>query len=262
MQLVFAATLPHSPLLIPNIGKDNLSFFPQTINAARELAQGLKEASPDCVLIISAYGPRREQGFVMNVSPSFQSDLSAFGDLVTDSRYTGSLSLPARLREALEGKCSLQLTTQEKLDYGSFLPLYLLQVSATLPILPLSPSSGSLKDNFAYGRSLQECLFAEDQRVAIIASADLSHKLSKKSPAGFSAKAKKLDQKIIDSLIRNDVSEILALNEKTLNEALVEDMNSLAVFLGLIEGYELSGRLLSYEAPFGVGHPLISYQLP
>ncbi len=198
----------------------------------------------------------------MNVAPAFRGDLSAFGDLVTELPYTGSLSLPARLRESLEGKCPLQLTTSENLDYGSTLPLFLLEASPSVPILPIAASGGTLKENYEYGKLLQRCLFAESQRIAIVASADLSHKLSKKSPAGYSPKAKKLDQKITDCLVRRDVREALAFSDKALTDALVEDMNTLALFLGLLDGYDHAGRLLSYEAPFGVGHAVLSYTSP
>ncbi len=135
-----------------------------------------------------------------------------------------------------------------------------MQTSNLLPILPLSPSTGSLKENYDYGQLLQRCLFGCSQRIAILASADLSHKLSKKSPAGYSVKAKKLDQKIIDILVRHDVREALALSEKALSDALVEGMNTLALFLGLIDGYDFPGQLLAYEAPFGIGHAVVSYK--
>lgn len=261
MPLVFSAILPHSPLLIPNIGKDNLAFFPKTLAGAAELAERFKASAPETVIVISGYGPKRPLGFAMNVAPDFRGDLSAFGDLVTELTYAGDSVLPGRLRESLEGKCSLQLTTNQMLDYGSTLPLYLLRVPSALPILPITPSAGSLKENYDYGQLLQRCLFDCEQRIAIIASADLSHKLSKKSPAGYSLKAKKLDQKIVDILVRHDVREALALSEKALSDALVEDMNTLTLFLGLLDGYELPGQLLAYESPFGIGHALVTYRI-
>ncbi len=260
MPLVFSAIIPHSPLLIPHIGKENLALLKDTLSAAETLAAEFKEACPELVIVLSNYGPKRQSGFTMNVAPDYKSDLSAFGDLVTDLEYSGSLATPARFRELLEGKTSLQLTTQENLDYGSVIPLFLLQVNSATPIFPISPSGGSLNENFEFGKLLQSCLLSEDKKIAVIASADFSHKLNKKSPAGFSTKAKKLDQKVIDCLLRSDLKEILGLAPKALHEALIEDLNVVAVFLGLLEGFNRQSHLLSHESPFGVGHAVVAYR--
>lgn len=260
MSLVFSAILPHSPLLVPNIGKENLALFFATLPAAATLAEEFKNAAPDLVIVLSGYGPKRQSGFTFNVAPAFKADLTPFGDLVSNFDFSGSLGVPARFRELLEGIASLHLTTQENLDYASVIPLHLLNVASTTPVFPISISGGSARDNYEFGRQLQACLVREDVRVAIVASADLSHKLSKKSPAGYSAKAKKLDQRIVDYLVRSDFEELIGIPEKVLNDAAIEDMNVLTLFFGLISGYERSGQLLSYEAPFGVGHAIVAYR--
>lgn len=261
MSLVFAAIAPHSPLLVPNIGKENLALFPKTVAAGASLAQDFKHVSPDAVIVITSHGHKRSSGFVFNLAETFAGDLSAFGDLVTAWEFTGSIDLPARFRERLENRASVQLTTDTNLDYGAAIPLFLAGVPASTPIFPISVSDAGMSDHVAFGKLLQQCILDERSRIAVIASADLSHRVSKKSPAGYSAKAKKLDQRILDSLGKDDVKDVLSLSPDLLRDTAIEDMGAIAMLFGILDGINHSTEVLSYEAPFGVGHAVIRYQL-
>lgn len=260
MALAFAAVVPHSPLLVPNIGKENVSRFVTTLPALSTAAEELKAAAPDAIIILTAHGPKRERGFVANLSPRFTSDLSAFGDLVSRFDFTGSISLPARLRERLEGTASLMLTTYEGLDYAASIALSLLAVNEKTPILPLSAGGLDLANHTVFGQNLRDFILSEDSNIAVIAAADFSHRLSKQSPAGYSAKAKKLDQKIVELITANNQKEICALSSEALNDAAVEDMGAVAILLGVLDGFNWPGRTLSYEYPFGVGHAVITFR--
>ncbi len=261
MALVFAAIVPHSPLLVPNIGKENMALFAATLAATTALSEDFKAAKPDVVIVLTSHGHARQSGFVYNIAEHFTADLSAFGDLVTSWEFSGSIDLPARFREKLEDKASIQLTTDTKLDYGSAIPLSLMGISAATPVVPISQSGQKLSEQAAFGKHLQTCILDEHVNIAVIASADLSHRVSKKSPAGYSAKAKKLDQKIIEGLTRGDSKEILAISPAALEDAAIEDFGTIAILLGILEGINCRAELLSYEAPFGVGHPVVRYRL-
>ena len=260
MALAFAAIVPHSPLLAPNIGKENLSRFALTLPALATLAASLKEAEPDAIIVLTAHGPKRASGFVANLSPRFISDLSAFGDLVTRFEFTGSISLPARLRERLEGQASLMLTTQENLDYAASIALSLVQVDDHTPVLPISAGGVSLEAHAEFGRRLRDFILSEDRNIAVIAAADFSHRLSKQSPAGYSAKAKKLDQKIVELVSSGNIKEFSALGAEALTDAAIEDAGTVAMLLGALDGFNWPARVLSYEYPFGVGHAVISFE--
>ena len=137
MPLSFAAILPHSPLLVPNIGKDNLSFFKQTLAGAEILAQHLEKAEVDMMLVISSHGTILQENFVCNIAPHFEADLSAFGDLVTRWEHTGSLSTPARMQQQVTRPLSIKLTS-ESLDYASAIALYLAKVPERIPVAALT----------------------------------------------------------------------------------------------------------------------------
>ncbi len=262
MPLVFAAVMPHSPLLVPNIGKEHTPHFKATLDASAALAERFAAARPDAVVILTAHGPQRPAGFTFNICDRYTSNFELFGDLVTRWEFIGNVGLPARWREQLELKVPLSLVSEPGLDYGSSIPLNLLGVSPTGPaVIPLSASGLGVAEHLTCGRLLQNCMLDETSRIAIIASADFSHKLNKKSPAGYSAKAKKLDQKIIDALITLDGKALLSISESLLEEAAVEDSRPLALLLGLLEGMNCEPKVLSYEGPFGVGHGVIDFNL-
>jgi aromatic ring-opening dioxygenase LigB subunit len=261
MSIIFSAILPHNPILVPNIGKTNQSLFTTTLASAQVIATDLKEKAPDIIIVITPSGARRKNGFVCNTAPRFTSDLSAFGDLVTRWEFSGSLVLPARLREALEAHELIHLTSNSELDYASAIALSLAEITEATPILPLSISSQSLADHYSFGQQLQHSLLKDEKKIAILASADFSHRLSKNAPAGYLAKAKKIDKKIIDLLLADKTKDFLALSSETLKEAAIEDMGTIALLLGIIKGFNWPPRLLSYESPLGVGHAVIGYNL-
>lgn len=259
MPFVISALLPHSPLLIPNIGKANRNLFPATLQASEQIADAFKKAQPDVIVVVTNYGPKLESDFVINIASQFTSDFKDFGDLVTLSNYKGIVSLAGRLRESLETEAPLRLLTSEGLDYATSTALYLARIPETTPIIPITVSGSDSKAQFMFGKQVQSLLLQEDLNIAVIGAVDLSHRLTKNSPAGYSAKAKKVDQKIITSLVNKKSREILSLSTSLLEETAIEDGNTLALFLGLLDGFDCQPRLLSYESPFGTGHPVILY---
>lgn len=259
MPFVISAVLPHTPLLIPNIGKANRNLFPATLQAAKHVTDEFKKVQPDIIIVITNHGPRLESAFAINIAPQFISDFKDFGDLVTRTQYTGNIGLVGRIRETLELLVPIRLVTNTELDYAASTALFLAGVGETTPIIPISVSGADSKSQFIFGKQLQAILLKEDLKIAVLGAVDLSHRLTKNSPAGYSPKAKKIDQKIITALVNKKSREILNLSPTTMEETSLEDNNTLALFLGLLDGFDSQPRLLSYENPFGVGHSVILY---
>lgn len=74
MSLVFSAIVPHSPLLIPAIGQDNLTRLSSTSQAYEKLALDLEASQADTIIIISPHGPIHDDVFLMNLNPVFNAD--------------------------------------------------------------------------------------------------------------------------------------------------------------------------------------------
>lgn len=262
MSLVFSSIVPHSPLLIPQIGKENLARLDQTSNAYNKLALELKSSQTETIIIISPHGIIQDKTFTMNLSPEFSADYEEFGDFSTKFNITGNVGLTYRIKEKLETKVNLQLISEQKLDYGISVPLKLLAGEKTkIKIIPLYYSGLDLNAHYQFGLLLKKIILASKENIGVIASGDLSHRLHKNAPGGFSPKAKKFDSKVIEILLKNNASDLLNINQDLITEAGECGLKSILILSGIMEGIKYEPQLLSYESPFGVGYMVMNLKL-
>ncbi|MDD4272039.1 MAG: AmmeMemoRadiSam system protein B [Patescibacteria group bacterium] len=262
MPIVFSAIAPHPPILIPAIGKENISRLKATADSYLKLEQDLYASQAETIIIISPHGHLQEEAFTINLSPEFKGDFKAFGDLTTKFNLSGNIGLAHKIKEKLETKIPLQLISQPELDHGASIPLYLLtQHLPKIKIIPLYYSGLNLAAHYNFGQMIKSKLLNFSERIAIIASGDLSHRLSKNAPAGYSPKGKKFDKKLIDSLLKKETGEIIKFKHELIAEAGECGLKSIVILLGILEGMKYEPQLLSYEYPFGVGYLTMNFKL-
>lgn len=262
MSIVFAAIVPHPPILIPGIGKENLKQLKATANAYLKLEQDLYASQADTIIMISPHGPMQEQAFTLNLNPEYIGSFDDFGDLATKFNLNGNIGLAHKIREKMETMAPLQLISEGKLDHGASIPLYLL--SRHLPkikIIPLYYSGLDLTAHYNIGQMIKNALISAQERIAVIASGDLSHRLTKNAPAGYSPKGKKFDKKLIDNLLNKQTGEIIKFNHNFVADAGECGLKSIVILLGILEGVKYEPQLLSYESPFGVGYLVMNFRL-
>ena len=262
MPIVFSAIVPHPPLLIPTIGKENLKRLKATVEAYGKLEENLYAAQADTIIIISPHGPLKEGVFTMNLSPEFKVNFQDFGDMATGFKLDGDIGLAHKIREKLETKAPLQLISRAELDHGASVPLYLLtRHLPKIKIIPLYYSGLDLKAHFSFGQLLKNELLNSGVRVALVASGDLSHRLSKTAPAGYSPKGKKFDKKLTDHLLKKQTEEIIKFAAGLAADAGECGLKSIVIMLGILDGMKYEPQLLSYQAPFGVGYLAMNFKL-
>lgn len=262
MSLVFSALVPHSPILIPVIGKENLNRLKKTKQAYEQLALDLAMSGADTIIAISPHGPNLDNTFLMNLNPQFIASFQDFGDLSIKTSWPGNIGLTHRIREKLETSAPLKLMSEEKLDYSLAVPLYLLtEKLPNVKIIPLYYSSLDLPKHFEFGKLLGQEIIANHDQIAVLASGDLSHCLTKNAPGGYRPKSKKFDKKIIDYLQNNKVEEIFKINQAEIDEAQECGLRSIVILLGILEGVKNEPILYSYEAPFGIGYLVMNFKL-
>lgn len=262
MSIVFSALVPHSPLLIPAIGKENQALLKKTSDSYAELEADLYAAQPDIIVIITPHGNIQPDLFTISLNPEYKADYEEFGDFATRFKANGEIGLAYKIRERLETSAPVRMDSESKLDHGSSIPLYLLTSHLQqFKILPIYHSGLNLEAHFKFGKLLKRDFLVDQQRIAIIASGDLSHKLAKNSPAGYSPKAKKFDQRILDIILKRSANELLKITPKAAIEAEECGLKSIAMLMGILDGIKYETKLLSYEAPFGVGYAVIKFNL-
>lgn len=261
MSIVFSAIVPHPPILIPQIGKDNLKKLKTTVNAFEKLKNELQKSKAETVLIISPHGLVHDDVFTMNLNPDFNADFESFGDFSTKETWPGDIGLTYKIREALETKAPLQLISSPDLDHGTSVPLFLLASGLEIKIIPLYYSGLSNEEHFNFGKMLRRELQIRKKPIAVIASGDLSHTITKDAPAGYNPKGKKFDNKLIELLKNKNPQDLLKLDEELIAGACECGLKSIIIQQGIMDDINYEPHLLSYEAPFGVGYLVMNFKL-
>jgi len=264
----FAAITPHPPAIIPEVGKSQASKAQATIEAMRKLGISLKRIrKTDKIFLISPHLPSTWDAFSLYYQDPYQEKLTGnfadFGEPDVFFEFEGDKKTVEELKKLGGPIFPLIGTTIRHLDHGTLVPLYYLwgQGIHKTPLIPMSFCSLSLEEHFKFGKFLGEFLKIDKNSWTIIASGDLSHKLTQSAPAGYSPRAKEFDQLLIKYLEEKAVEKIFKIDPELIHEAGECGLRSVVTLLGVISSFNWSAKVLSYEAPFGVGYMVSELKL-
>ncbi len=260
--IVYSAIVPHSPLLMPTIGKEHRDKLSKTLDAIKRIEHGLYLSKPDTVIIIAPHGALYPDAFSINLSPSYTGNFQSFGDFTTTIKVKSDFLLIDHIQRLMrEAKIPFTLTSSESLEYGFNVPWFLLGSQMTAKLIPISPSQADGKAHLDFGRHLKRVLHAEPTRVAIIASADLAHKSGKDISESEASAGSEFDTLIETSLRAHTISTILNMDTPALEKVKQCGYRPIMTLLGILDEVQVRPEVLSYEAPFGVGYITVSYDI-
>ncbi len=257
MPLVFAGVTPHPPLLIPTVGKEQaIAQLAKTKAGLEQLEKDLYLAKPHIIVVISPHEGIFQDAFVVNAHTTFTGSFEAFGDLVTKHEWNGSADLAAKISHVGNtSNLGIRLVSEQKLDYGTSIPLcYLTSHLPGVKILPIGFSGLTPADHVAFGEILKEVFVSYGKRVAVIASGDLSHCVTPEGPAPFSQAGSSFDTTIIDALTRNQLSIIEQMSPDVVHASHECGYRSILILMGILKEMNYNFHLHSYEYPFGIGY--------
>lgn len=260
--IVFSAIVPHSPLLIPGVGKENLKKMSATIDALKSLEEALLAAKPDTIVVISPHGPTMPDAFSINLNASYKCTMEEFGDFSAKLDCRSDFMLIDHMQRRLRTSgIPFVMISDEKLDYGVVVPMiYLTPRLPKFMIVPVHPSLGA-EDQLKFGHELKDEFLSTNKRVAILASSDLAHTLSKSAPGGFSPHGKKFDESIMELLEVKTPEGLIQLPKDVVAGAKSCGLPPIIVLSGVISGMDYKTEILSYEAPFGIGQMVANFRL-
>lgn len=261
--LAFAAFTPHTPLLIPTIGKDNLEKIAETAASVKSLAEDLYLARPDTIIIISGHSKFYPNAFSIQLNDIFKTDLSKLGDLGAEKTYQPDFALIDTFQRQLrQAEIPFTLHPDEIFDYGVSVPLMLLTEKLDqIKVVPISPSLLNSKEHFAFGQALKKTIINSTKRVAVIAAGDLSHALTNESPAGFHKDGEVFDKKIQEILATNNAAGLIKIKPEVVEDAAQCCYRALLILFGILDKQNINTKILSYEAPLGVGYLTAKFNL-
>lgn len=264
MPLKSANLLPHSPLLIPEIAQINYAFFKKTSEAYEETAKKLKEKEIETLIIISSHAEISPNHFCINVAPEMFVNLKDFGFIPEKMSIKGDAVLADKINSLLEADFPIEMASETIIDHGSAIPAYLLRKLGFegKVIIISSASEIEAQKHYEFGRSLGKIVNENEKNIAILISGDLSHKLKKKSPGGYSPKGAKFDNKIIETLSLDNeaINHLLKFDTNLVNSAAECAFKSLIIGLSVIEDKTFESEILAYQNDFGVGYLSASFK--
>lgn len=255
--IAFAAICPHPPIIVPEVGRNQTDKVKKTIAAMEKLAQGFANAHVDTIIIISPHGPLFADRFNVRAVEVFRGDLAQFGAPDVQLELPGNQKLAHAIANAATGNnLPTELLTSPELDHGIIVPFYFLlkNLSYSPTLIPIGFSNLPLADHYQFGAMITRVCENKLNRIAIIASGDLSHRLTPEAPAGFSPRGRELDEKLIELLKINDARSIINLDPQLTEDAGECGLRSIVILLGAVQPPISNFQLLSYESPFGVGY--------
>lgn len=268
--LVGCAFMPHPPVMVPEVGKDELSRIRNTVEAAEQASEALKNGGPQTIVLITPHGPVFEDAAAVSVHPRLRGSLAAFGvPDVALAFETDGLLVRHILRKAERLGINIVELTDDlaktyrfslQLDHGALIPLYYLHKAGFKgQLVHISMGLLPYEEMYTFGKAVQAAIGMMDKRVAVIASGDLSHRLTEDAPAGYNPRGAEFDRLVVDALANLDVKALLNLDPKLIEEAGECGLRPACFLMGVLGGLEAKAQVLSYEGPFGVGYAVASF---
>lgn len=256
MPIPCAVLMCHAPIVIPEIAGPRASECAQTTAAMRQTARRLVAHAPDVLVIVSPHAPRDRRRWGIADAGQIAGDFGRFGVPEIGLTLPGAPSAAAALARAAH---ALGLTTWRapgaELDHGALVPLYFVReagwLGPTLLVALPYPGTGS---EATMGRAIAEAAALAGERWAVLASGDMSHRLTPDAPAGYDPRARDFDARFRELVAAGDLRGACAV-DPDLRELAAEDVvDSCVVAAGAVSFTATGHELFSYEGPFGVGY--------
>ena len=265
MTVVFGGICPHPPIMVPEVGREGAAEVKSSQTAMLELGKRIIESGAEVLVIISPHAPLFRDFIALNVSPRLKGNLGQFGaagvsfDLDNDLKIAKEIVYQSALLEIpvyeMDEEFARKYHINLNLDHGMTVPLYfILQAGASLPLVAVSMGLLPGEQLYKFGAAVSRSASKLGKKVAVLASGDLSHRLTRKAPAGFDPKGKEFDLKMVELVSKAQFEEILHIDEELAEKAGECGLRSIQMMSGSFDGLSVKGEVLSYEGPFGVGY--------
>jgi len=264
-RIVNSYIMPHPPIIVPGVGKGREKEAMNTIEAMKKAARDIAQDKPATIIISSPHAPSFRDYVYISDEEELHGDFSAFGDASTGMSFGNNLELAeliadkARLAGINAGGLSSRIKEQygisEAIDHGALVPLYFISQEITgFKVVHISTPFMPFADLYELGKCISEAVSELQEDVVYVASGDLSHRLTKGAPAGFSESGKEYDEFLVNKIRSGDVEGILNLDTDLMEAAGECGTRSIIMMLGAMDGKKLINQVYSYEGPYGVGY--------
>ena len=265
--VIVAGLSPHPPVIVPEVGGRDALAAQSTANALKTLSSEIAGLHPETIVVIGPHGPVLRDAIACTAERRLTGDLSGFGAPQVSLAFDNDLELAGEIREqarATPSATALVMVGQDErrtyqlsrgLDHGAVVPLcFLKQAGFSGRLVNLTMGFLPHLELYEFGTVVARAAEKRGRRVAVIASGDLSHRLTRDAPAGFHPRGKDFDAGIMASVRASDPSALLHMDEDLVQDAGECGLRPIIMMFGSLDGRKVTSRVLSYEGPFGVGY--------
>lgn len=256
---------PHPPIMVEEVGKHETKKVRNSVNGALEAAGRIAGMKPDTVIIITPHGTLLKDAMTISADDKLEGSFSRFGAASVKLGFDNDLELVDRIMKKADEKEAFCIPMHEDvkrtygldsgIDHGALVPLYFItEKYRAFKLVHITYSFLSKEQHYKLGMAIRDAVAEMERSVVVIASGDLSHRLTKDAPAGYNPRGAEYDRLFMEIIRNGDHKGLMSVPED-LREAAGEcAYNSALVLLGCLEGCGISGEIISYEGPFGVGY--------
>ena len=257
--IVAGALCAHPPILLTQVGGLESQRVRATAQAMRDLDVLLAGHRADVAVVISPHSPSSMTSLPVRHAAHLSGNLARFrAPQVRVEAVVDTALVNALVGDAQRAGYALTWAEESDLDHGVVVPLYSLpQAMANKRCVFLGVSGWPLARFFDFGAWLHQRLLGRS--VILLASGDLSHRLTPEAPYGFRPEGPVFDRLVIDALRDREWERIEGMDPDLIEEAGECGLRPLAILLGAARAAGLSSKVLSYEGPFGVGYPVVAF---
>lgn len=262
---------PHPPIAIPDIGGKESRKVQQTIDACKAAAQEIERLKPSTIIIITPHGATFQDAVCISTEPKLIGSFADFGHSTIHHSFNNDTELGSRIiQNTKEQNINIGQLDKEfadlygisnQLDHGALVPLHFIQQYANnFKVIHINMGFLPFQQLYTFGTCIAKAIEESDKDVVIIASGDLSHRLSVNAPAGYNPRGQEYDKLLVNHIENSDVEKILAMDKGLIQDAGECGIRSFIIMYGALDGKKIESKVLSYEGPFGVGYCVAAIQ--
>jgi AmmeMemoRadiSam system protein A/AmmeMemoRadiSam system protein B len=254
--VVCAVLMAHAPVIVPGISDTMRGTIANSCQAMRAAAQSVVAQQPEAVVLISPHSPRHARAFGLWTDDPAHGSFAQFRAPHIKVR----LPLDRSLTEAIAAQAKLHsLDTWniqgQSLDHGALVPLwFLVEAGWNGPTVILSLNDPRAGELGRLGQAIAAAARALPRRIAIVASGDMSHRLTHDAPCGFDPEAHRFDEAFIRLIREGDYRKIEAMPQDLRDLAAEDAVDSTLIAAAACDWQSAGHQLLHYEGPLGVGY--------
>ncbi len=273
MSVLGGILMPHPPIIIEEVGHGREKESQNTIDGMRKAAALIGQLKPDTIVLITPHGPTFTDAITIFSDDQLQGDLSNFSAPEIEYKKKTDLDMVEEIVFSsheknipivkLDDELVQRFNLSRRLDHGALVPLHFVdEVYTDYELVCISYGFLDHEMLYRFGQLIQSSADYQSRNIVVIASGDLSHRLSNEGPYDYHPDGELFDRTLISYFADKKFVDIILMSGKLCDNAGECGKRSIDIMLGALDGYEKEVDIYSYEGPFGVGYGVVALTDP